>query len=163
MLQCIISKSIKKLKALYPEIAPAITRSCLSPPPNQVHPLGHYQDSQTSTDSLDYFKGHKTMSLRTFESLSISDGSLYPEEAMMLRGFAISPSYQSELSDCSFYPPTMSSRNPVFSPPADAIPEEDLSNSLDLLLPNDKCFYSPHQLCPCAMEYSGSCASCARY
>ena len=36
-------------------------------------------------------------------------GSLYPEEVMMLKPFSISPSYQSELSDCSFFPPTHSS------------------------------------------------------
>ena len=34
-------------------------------------------------------------------------GSLYPEEVMM----KLSPSYQSELSDCSFFPPTHSSLN----------------------------------------------------
>ena len=152
------------MKASLPEITPANPISCLSPPSNQVHPLSHHPDSQTSTDSIDYFKGKVGATTVTqVELLSIfSDGALYPEEAMMLRGFAISPSYQSELSDCSFYPPTMSSRNPVFSPPAEVIPEENLSNSLDLLLPNDKCYYSSNQLCPCAMEYSGSCASCAR-
>ena len=64
-------------------------------------------------------------------------GSLYPEEALMLRQMTLSPSYQSELSDCSFYPPTHSSasRPPYFSPYDEPIPEETLSTSLDLLLP----------------------------
>ena len=87
----------------------------------------------------------------------------------MLRPFSVSPSYQSELSDCSFFPPTHSSNTrrypPYFSPMADlTIPEaeETMSTSLDLLLTSDKYYYHSDQLCPCAMEPSGSCPSCAR-
>ena len=46
-------------------------------------------------------------------------------------------------------------------PPQDAITEEMVSSSLELLLASDK-FYSTPQLCPCAMEPSGACPSCAR-
>ena len=86
----------------------------------------------------------------------------------MLRPFSVSPSYQSELSDCSFFPPTHSSNTrrypPYYSPMADIIPEaeETMSTSLDLLLTSDKYYYHSNQLCPCAMEPSGSCPSCAR-
>ena len=104
-------------------------------------------------------------------------GHLYPEEAMMLKPFSISPSYQSELSDCSFYPPTHSSssrQNHVsYTPQYNYYPpvtEDDeamvMSSSLDLLLSSDlgaKYNYSPNQqLCPCAMELSGACPNCAR-
>ena len=84
----------------------------------------------------------------------------------MLRPFSVSPSYQSELSDCSFFPPTHSSSrkySPYYSPMETIIPEEEtMSTSLDLLLTSDKFYhYHSNQLCPCAMEPSGSCPSCA--
>ena len=71
-------------------------------------------------------------------------GSLYPEEVMMLKPFSISPSYQSELSDCSFFPPTHSSLAREAQQPSGCHqsfwPHNDdtLSTSMDMLLPGDK-------------------------
>ena len=90
----------------------------------------------------------------------------------MLKPFSISPSYQSDLSDCSFFPPTHSSSHRAAAHyghydhyPTLQEDDEAMSTSLDLLLSSDlKYNYSPHQqLCPCAMELSGSCPNCARF
>ena len=80
---------------------------------------------------------------------------LSPTNTESLKTFAISPSYQSELSDCSFYPPTLaeSRQLPVC---LDIAEDTEASSSLGMLTTS----YS--QLCPCAMELKGSCPSCAR-
>ena len=52
-----------------------------------------------------------------------------------LNTLGISPSYQSDLTDCSFYPPTLARSRPETS-------------SLELVA-------SYSQLCPCAMETAG--------
>ena len=64
------------------------------------------------------------------------------------RTFSISPSYQSDLSDCSFFPPTASSYK-YYSPQSPSMAEEDP-------------YSSSSQLCPCAMATTDSCSACAR-
>ena len=65
-----------------------------------------------------------------------------------LKTFAISPSYQSDLTDCSFYPPTLANPRRFWT--------EEREVSLDMITT------SYTQLCPCAMEVQGACPSCAR-
>ena len=92
------------------------------------------------------------------------------------RPFSISPSYQSDLSDCSFFPPTASSYK-YYSPQSPSIQEEnefsyanfcrsncslgeDLTGERTTCSPNP--YSSSSQLCPCAMATTDSCANCAR-